>query len=78
MNLIGLMIMQILMVLKTLNEMLVLLSVVHISVCGDSLKRIWRVNLGGPGLCLENKRYRVSGMGIDTSALRHTYIPALV
>ena len=69
MSLIGLMIMPPMVVAKKEN----LLSIAHISVCGDSLKRIWRVNLGGPGLCLENKRYRVSGMGIDTSALRHTY-----
>ena len=72
MNLIDLMIMQILMVLKILNEMLVLLSVVPISVCGDSLKRIWRVNSSGLETSLENCGYRVSGMGIDTSALRHT------
>ena len=68
MNSIELMIMHLMVVKRKEN----LLSIAHTSVCGDSLKRIWRVNSGGPGLCLENKRYRVSGMGIDTSALRHT------
>lgn len=67
MSLIGLMIMPPMVVTKKEN----LLSIAHISVCGDSLKRIWRVNSSGLETSLENCGYRVSGMGIDTSALRH-------
>ena len=67
MNLIELMIMHLMVVKRKEN----LLSIAHTSVCGDSLKRIWRVNSSGLETSLENCGYRVSGMGIDTSALRH-------
>ena len=66
MNLIELMIMLQREVLRREN----LLSIEHISVCGDSSNRIWRVNSSGLETSLENCGYRVSGMGIDTSALR--------
>ena len=76
MNLIEPMIMHLMVVKRKEN----LLSIVHTSVCGDSLKRIWQSNCGGPQTSLENYGYRDERYGDRhlTLSPRSDYLKALV